>query len=948
MAEQIIIEYIVKDEQLIASEAKLADMGKVEKTVADQFKASNTEINKQVAALKEVGAATQKLSQAGVPVKKNLDDLSKSVKGLSTVFMKDFKEGATQALKDAGVSAEEFEAALAGVNGQSKTLKQELRQMTEELAQMKLRGESNSQQYQDLAKRAGELKDAIGDANQEVKNFASDTSTFDGLIGVAQGLAGGFAVAQGAAALLGDESEELQKTLLRVNAAMAILQGLQQVQNTLQKESAASMFLNTVATKAQTVAQRLYTIVVGQSVGALRLFRIALASTGIGLLVFGVIELIQALKSSNDELAKAEDLIESNTRAIDAYNEAIQRVTDVAVARAEAEGAAQSRITQIRGQALQAERANLVESNRLLTEQRNALGPTTDAWFALNEAIQANSDTIKGIDTQLQIANIQFIGQLAQERKDEDERQKAAAKEAAAEAKRLRDERLQAEKEARAAGFADFKAQVELELLAAEQGSEEQLEIRKRLARAELQLQLDNDKLTQNQRKLLIKKYFADRLQLEKDFAKNLGDVALANIQSDINRDLAALEITRERRLELTEETINLQADIEIGAAEGNMAKIEEINARRNKAIRDARLATLRETVEAEITIEEANAGTRRRALQRELADEKTGLSRRIEIINQLAQLEAASVKKRIDALVEARRKGLISQEEYNVEYAVLVDQYAAIWENAENAKVEATDESTEEIKRKNKEAVEAIVQYAGVAVDVLSTLYDIQSQKENNRLAEQKQNLKDLQDAGAITEKEAISRQKRIDAEERRLRVQQAQRDKQIAVFKALLAIPQAYLQGLAQGGLPLAIVYGAIAAVQAALVIARPIPKFGKGKKNSYQGLAEVGETGPELIQRGQQYFIADKPQVTWLSSRDKVFNPHETIEMLSMPKMNAERIDTVINAGSNVKIDYDKIGKAVGKHVSQNIYVDGVQTQARKAQEFLKYLDQRRGYA
>src|SRR5690606_12998041 len=142
---------------------------------------------------------------------------------------------------------------------------------------------------------------------------------------------------------------------------------------------------------------------------------------------------------------------------------------------------------------------------------------------------------------------------------------------------------------------------------------------------------------------------------------------------------LAGLEVTREQRLALTEETINLQADMEIAAAEGNMARIEEINANRNKAIRDARLASLQETVEAEIAIEQAAEGPRRRALERELANEQTNLSRRKEIINELATLESDSIKKRIDALNQARTSGLISQEDYNQQYAVLADQYAAI-----------------------------------------------------------------------------------------------------------------------------------------------------------------------------------------------------------------------------------------------------------------------------
>src|SRR5690606_16475404 len=127
----------------------------------------------------------------------------------------------------------------------------------------------------------------------------------------------------------------------------------------------------------------------------------------------------------------------------------------------------------------------------------------SEAWFKLNDAIGANANKLKNLDTQIKITNIQFISQQEKEREEAQKKRIDAEKKAAEDAKKRREEQLRAEKEARAAGFADFKAQVELELLAAEEGSEEQLEIRKRLARAELQIQLDNEKLTENQRKLL-------------------------------------------------------------------------------------------------------------------------------------------------------------------------------------------------------------------------------------------------------------------------------------------------------------------------------------------------------------------------------------------------------------------------------------------------------------
>ena len=59
---------------------------------------------------------------------------------------------------------------------------------------------------------------------------------------------------------------------------MAITSGLQQLQNSLQKTSALSLGFNVVMQKA-------YTLAVGESTGAMKLFRLALISTGIGAFV---------------------------------------------------------------------------------------------------------------------------------------------------------------------------------------------------------------------------------------------------------------------------------------------------------------------------------------------------------------------------------------------------------------------------------------------------------------------------------------------------------------------------------------------------------------------------------------------------------------------------------------------------------------------------------------
>src|SRR5690606_33184866 len=111
---------------------------------------------------------------------------------------------------------------------------------------------------------------------------------------------------------------------------------------------------------------------------------------------------------------------------------------------------------------------------------------------------------------------------------------------------------------------------------------------------AELQIALENEKLTTNQRKLLIQQYFKDRLQLDKDYAAQRNRQALEDIASDLNAELQALNISNERKLELTESALQIQAQLEIEQANGNAAKIIEINAKRDRAIAEARLQSIR------------------------------------------------------------------------------------------------------------------------------------------------------------------------------------------------------------------------------------------------------------------------------------------------------------------------------------------------------------------
>jgi hypothetical protein len=174
------------------------------------------------------------------------------------------------------------------VETKTKSLKAQLKEMKALLAS----GTLDSDTFNKLSRDAGELQDKIGDVSSRVKNLASDSKSLDALMSAAQGLVGGFAAVQGVSALLGDENEDLQKTMVKLQGAMSALAGIQAVANTLNKESAlstnslsAANIVNSVQTGVSTAATYLYATAVGTATGAMKTFRIALLATGIGAVI---------------------------------------------------------------------------------------------------------------------------------------------------------------------------------------------------------------------------------------------------------------------------------------------------------------------------------------------------------------------------------------------------------------------------------------------------------------------------------------------------------------------------------------------------------------------------------------------------------------------------------------------------------------------------------------
>lgn len=252
----------------------------------------------------------------------------------------------------------------------SGNIKRELKAIQSELANMLLNGvDPASEKFQQLAARAGSIKDAMGDAKAVVGDFANDVRGLAGITDVAGSVVGAFQVGAGAMAMFGVESEEAQQTLTKLAGAMSVLNGITQLQNSFLDQSSGTYrayhallrlvgveqsnltttvsanttaqatntttqvagttaltanttvkqanavattetttatAANTVATEGATVATGGLTVAQGAATVASKALRVALSAIGIGILISLVAALYQKFEDITDSFKTAE------------------------------------------------------------------------------------------------------------------------------------------------------------------------------------------------------------------------------------------------------------------------------------------------------------------------------------------------------------------------------------------------------------------------------------------------------------------------------------------------------------------------------------------------------------------------------------------------------------------------------------------------------------------
>lgn len=235
---EINIELITNATDTVSSiDAAFAEIDRV----VDTNNAAIKELEKEYARLgKEAGAAFMKgddktyreLTQQQQAIKKVISARKKMNRAAA--------ETADELAKEEKRMKEEAKAAEESAKSQT-SLRQRLREVKLELVELEAAGQRGTAEYRALQEDAAALTDAWGDAQAQANILANDQRGMQGIISGLTGVSGAFTAAQGAVSLFAGENEHLQAIMLKVQSLMAITMGLQQVQATLNKDSAFSL-----------------------------------------------------------------------------------------------------------------------------------------------------------------------------------------------------------------------------------------------------------------------------------------------------------------------------------------------------------------------------------------------------------------------------------------------------------------------------------------------------------------------------------------------------------------------------------------------------------------------------------------------------------------------------------------------------------------------------------
>jgi hypothetical protein len=830
---------------------------------------------------------------------------------------------------------------------------------------MQLAGKTGTEEYRKLVQKAGELADIQGDVAREIKNMASDTRVFDVLLEGTQLVAGGFSVAQGAAALFGVESEDLQQVMVKLQSAIAITTGLQQIGNAVQRESALAKAADTVASTASTIATKILGTSVAATSVQFKLLRGAIIGTGLGALVVLAGTLIANWDNLVSWFKKGTDGMSGFGKAIDKVKEMAMGVYEVVkeyiISPFQAVGkllsgdfagafeeikqgldvvgnyskGASEQMTKNQADAVQ----RMIENQKKLTsetllsgadrmekelEVSKAAGISADELYQKEKAIltariaayrialsaisDQNSDAWKDMNKNLEDAMQKLAVTDAANTKRLADEGKARAQQAAADAKERADKEREAIREAEDAKLATVEEGVKKQQKAINQQYDRQIEDLKR------------------------------KLAEEKNLTKAAREA--------INETIKNLDTKRKQDLDKV-------ADDELKKSEEDGIKRQKSEIETEISITNARLAEVEKGSEAEYTLKsqllEDKAKLDELEIKNSTDSEELKAAKILEINTNLnknlknlsdERIKTADERSKdeVFATTQLYEQGIISKSQYekqlsDISIKALEDEIAErkaagqdtvdLEQKLSEKRIAIAEKEKEYRKQLFEELSNAMGEIGNTFFDMHKQGLDQQMEDLQHYYTTDAEEAKKNKDMKLITEEEMSRRQLEIKRK-------QAQAEKNQAIFNIILSTAQSIAKTASTMGFPLAIPFIAIAAilgaVQLAAVSSRPLPKYWKGRKGGKGEYALLGEYGPEIawLPFGTSIMPAHDTRRALAGDRsafDRWNMPRIEPKYPAMPRVSQQLVNQYYQSHKNedrLWIDYEKLGKSVAKYM------------------------------
>ena len=538
--ENVIIKFTADTTGLEPAIKQLALMGKI-----------TDEDAKKIA---QINAEQQKFNQTVAQTSNEFSDFQKSFNGVTEDIK---KEVISNAAKQLG----EFTNEAKKGGEQIKSLKAELRELKAQIAS----GTLGEKEMRAATMRAAELTDNLGDVQQKIKALSSDTKRIDTVVEAFKGLAAATSVVTGVMGLLGSENKELEKTLLKVQSAMAILQGVQELANLATGEG---ILKTQLLSTYQALAGKTATVMGYEISGAT-----AMATGGISLLLAGLVYVVSTMSDTTEE---AEKLKEKTKEFYKANEEAFANLQKIRAGNIQDARGREKKLNEIAGNE---------ELNQLLEKYKKGemLAETYEASYAAIKTKYINNR--KEIDKK-------YDDEIAKKNKEKNDKIIADNKKRIEEEKRLRKEQNRVDRE-----FfqASEKAQKDGEKNITDIIKAEDAE-RERIRKAGI-----NSEIADQEKKF--EKLLADRKKHEDDIKE-----ANKKLQDDIREAIFQIaQIGLDTLFTITQQNIQARESEEIASIE-RRRDAELLN----KSITEAQKAKIQERADREI------ANAKRKAWQQQ------------------------------------------------------------------------------------------------------------------------------------------------------------------------------------------------------------------------------------------------------------------------------------------------------------------------------------------